>query len=192
MQCACTRSRKACTKSSSQLMALVGCSKSLWPPPSKADSSNCTHLSSKVRLEVTRDCISAVFVGKPPKNPGDLMAFGPPGLSLRREYSLQGGDACIRPTWPEKQSRIKQSKTSSERTSNGESCRISTGSTGRRKASKAAHSGQVAPQQTSTKMRAPEAAALDTTRASAETGSETGEEIEGGKGNPHPRRMAED
>ena len=43
----------------------------------------------------------------------------------------------------------------------------------------------------STKMRAPEAAALGTTRASAEAGTETGEETEGGKGNPHPRRMAE-
>ena len=56
-------------------MALVGCSKSLCPPPSKAHPSSCKHLSSKVRLELTRDCISAVFVGKPPRNSGGLMAF---------------------------------------------------------------------------------------------------------------------
>ena len=44
------------------------------------------------------DCISSEFVGKPPRCSGDLMALGPPGLSLRREYSLRGGEACVRPT----------------------------------------------------------------------------------------------
>ena len=86
MQCACTQNKKACTKSSSQLIALVGCSKSPWPPPSNAHSSNCTHHSSRARLAVTRDCISAVFVG----------------TTLPRTQGPNG----LRPAWPKLKTRV--------------------------------------------------------------------------------------
>ena len=97
----------------------------------------------------------------------------------------------MRPTWPEKQSLIRQSNTSSESTSKGQSCKISTGSTGRcdqrLKGSTQWARGPAA----DIHKDAPEAAALETSRDSAEDGINTkGEKIEGGKGNPYPGRMA--
>ena len=89
----------------------------------------------------------------------------------------------------EKHSLMRQSQTHRRRPFRGESCRRSTGSTGRCRASKATHNGRVPPQQTSTKMRGPEEAAADITPASGPQQKEAAAEkqqLTAARGSPTP------